>query len=454
MLYFDGASWNAYAYRWNEAQTDATLMPASGEKKPLPLAAKDGAGASPSGVWTTSARSECLRCHNSWCGYALAFSPAHLAFGSMNGENAVEELRRLGLVDEGFAQQSALLGLRDAKDASASLEVRARSYLHANCSHCHRQAAGGAVNMMLNAELLPAAMKALETTPQQGGLGLAQPKLIDPGHPWSSVICVRVAKSGMGHMPIIGPHDIDATGVRLLEDWIASLQGATSASELLPKTWTREAVAQRLTTVEGAMEVLRAVDEGALGGDLRVFALESAWQSPLATVRDLFDRFIPAERRVETLGASPAPEGILRLNGDAGRGAQLLSVQGKMGVCLGCHSISGTGRDFGPDLSHVGSRLKRDQILESVLLPSKVIAPGYAAVTVSLKDGSSQLGFVVKEDSAGVILKLASGQSLTLAREDITAQTKLPNSLMPEGLLQSATAQEAADLVSYLEGLK
>ena len=453
LMHYDGAAWNAYAYRWNEAHTDATLVPAIGEKQPLPLGPKEGPGAS-AAVWTTSARSECLRCHNSWCGYALAFTPAHLAFGRMNGGSAVEEMRRLGLVDEGFVQQSGLLGLRDAKDASASLEARARSYLHANCSHCHRQAAGGAVNMVLNAELLPAAMRALDTTPQQGGLGLAQPKLIDPGHPWSSVICVRVAKSGMGHMPIIGPHEIDPTGLRLMEDWIASLKGATSASDLLPKAWTREAVAQRLASVEGAMEVLRAVDEGALAGELRVFALESAWQSSLATVRDLFDRFIPADRRVETLGANPDPETILRLKGNASRGALLLSVQGKMGVCLGCHSVAGAGRDFGPDLTHVGSRLKRELILESVLLPSKVIAPGYAAVTVALKDGSSQLGFVVKEDSTGVTLKLATGQSVTLVRSDIASQTKLPISLMPEGLMQSATAQEAADLVSYLEGLK
>jgi hypothetical protein len=30
----------------------------------------------------------------------------------------------------------------------------------------------------------------------------------------------------------------------------------------------------------------------------------------------------------------------------------------------------------------------------------------------------------------------------------------LPNSLMPEGLLQSLTAQEAADVIEYLSSLK
>ena len=119
-----------------------------------------------------------------------------------------------------------------------------------------------------------------------------------------------------------------------------------------------------------------------------------------------------------------------------------------------CHFINGQGRDFGPDLSKVGSRLKREQILESILQPSKVIAQGYAAVTVEQKEGDSQTGFIVKDDANELSLKNATGQTVVIKKSNIARQTKLPASLMPEGLAQSLTPQEAADVVSYLESLK
>jgi putative heme-binding domain-containing protein len=50
---------------------------------------------------------------------------------------------------------------------------------------------------------------------------------------------------------------------------------------------------------------------------------------------------------------------------------------GKAAACTACHFLHGTGRDFGPDLSKVGARLSPEQILESLLTPSKTLADGY-----------------------------------------------------------------------------
>jgi len=75
-------------------------------------------------------------------------------------------------------------------------------------------------------------------------------------------------------------------------------------------------------------------------------------------------------------------------------------------------------------------------------------------VTLKMKDNTAQLGFIVKEEAGALTIKTASGQSLNIPKSDIESQSKLPASLMPEGLLQGLTQPEAADVIRYLEELK
>jgi putative heme-binding domain-containing protein len=129
-------------------------------------------------------------------------------------------------------------------------------------------------------------------------------------------------------------------------------------------------------------------------------------------------------------------------------------MTGKMAACLACHLVNGIGRDFGPDLSKVGARLNREQLLESIHTPSKTIAKGYETWMLTLKDGTQQMGFLVQRDEEEVTLKLATGQPLTVPNAQITSQKLQPASLMPEGLLQAMTEQEAADVLAFLAALK
>ena len=479
ILHFDGSGWNAYSYQWRPDQTDADLVPASGGSRRVMHESWLDPKVQTPVDWHFHSRAECLRCHNSWCGGTLSINAAQLdlefSMATTTGSPADATVRRqlddliaLGLVDAPFRDSASFalasrmkevwdlsLVLLNKEARPAVLEQYARSYLHVNCSPCHRQNAGGAVTMMLNAELPAAEMLALGVVPQQGGLGLQSPKLIDPGQPWNSVICVRLATTGNGHMPVIGPRVTDVEGLKLIEDWIASMKpGVTSASELLPREWSEALLREKLATVEGGMQVRRAVDEGTLKEPLLQTALDLAWQSPQQTVRDLFERFKPESLREATIGLNPDAAALLAMRGDAKRGAGVVSLQGKLAACYACHLISGTGRDFGPDLSKVGARLQREQLLESLLHPSKVIAPGYTALTVEMRDGTTHAGFIVKEVTHDLTLKSATGETALLMKSDIHQQTRLPASLMPEGQLQSLTAQEVADVLAYLTSLK
>jgi putative heme-binding domain-containing protein len=168
----------------------------------------------------------------------------------------------------------------------------------------------------------------------------------------------------------------------------------------------------------------------------------------------LFEHMDADRSRVPKLGLLPDSDALSAREGHAAKGREMLSPTGKLAACLACHFVQGTGRDFGPDLSTVGARLSREQLLESLLQPSKTIAPGFAAYVLEMQDGAMQSGFMVKQDAAEVVLKLPTGQALAVPRPQVKSLKPIAPSLMPEGLVQSLTLQEAADLLAYLESLK
>lgn len=444
MTHFNGESWNAYSYAWNEQGTDAELVPASGAERKLRMQSANGE--THDYHWRYASRAECLRCHNMWIGFRAGFQPEQLAVADQ-----LERLTALGLIEKPFAESNTLRLASTSDAASSSVESRARSYLHANCAHCHRQNGGGAVTFFINAELQMQATNALDVVPAQGGLGLKAPKLIDPGRPWNSAVCVRLAKTGSGHMPVVGPHEVDVEGLKLVEDWITSLAPDRATREA---AWDESSIKESLAGVEGAMRVRRALDDQRLDAPLRDLALRTAWASPEATIRDLFDRFKPDDQREQTLGLNVDPVRLLAMQGDADRGASVLSVQGKLSACFGCHLIRGIGRDFGPDLSRVGGRLAREQLLDSVLHPSATIAPEYRAVVVQTSDGQMLTGFVSARGKDKLTLKLPGAQVTVLDVTKVQSEKPLPVSLMPEGQWQGLTAQEAADVLAFLSALR
>jgi putative heme-binding domain-containing protein len=288
---------------------------------------------------------------------------------------------------------------------------------------------------MLNADLPLAETLMMDALPVRGTLGLEEARVIAPGWPERSVLLARIARSGPGHMPMIGAREVDSHGFRLLWQWIADGKAALEAP-------------QTVDTPSAALLAAHAIAEGR-----RTFDPALARHGN-AEVACYFERFVPPEQRVKTLGMTFDQARLLSRPGDARRGAELLSPTGKMAACLACHIVQGMGRDFGPELTQVAARLDRGQILESIVRPSQHIAQGYEAWTLTLQDGSQHTGFLLQRRPESITLKLPTGQSQLFPAAEITAQTRLPASLMPEGLLQSLTEQEAADLLAWLAALK
>ncbi len=106
---------------------------------------------------------------------------------------------------------------------------------------------------------------------------------------------------------------------------------------------------------------------------------------------------------------------------------------------------------IGPDLSNVARVLSRERLLESLLEPSKEIAPQFVSFSVECVDGTAFTGLLVGEDSQGVRTYADSqGKSIALAAAKIVRSQPSKASIMPDGLLKNMTCAEFRDLVAYM----
>jgi quinoprotein glucose dehydrogenase len=140
------------------------------------------------------------------------------------------------------------------------------------------------------------------------------------------------------------------------------------------------------------------------------------------------------------------------VGGDAESGR--LIFQGKTEVsCLRCHKVQGVGGEVGPDLSGIGSRQKRDYLLESLIAPNKQIAKGFETLVLTLNNGKSLTGVLKSEDAGEIRLMTPEGQLLIVHKDQVDERDS-GKSAMPDDLTKHLTRLEIRDLVEFLAGLK
>jgi len=101
--------------------------------------------------------------------------------------------------------------------------VRARSYLHSNCAHCHVKWGGGNAEFKLLSTIPLKNLGIVNTPPAHGSFGIKGARLLVPGHPEQSIIYHRMNLTGLGRMPHIGSRVVDEQGRKVVRDWIKQL---------------------------------------------------------------------------------------------------------------------------------------------------------------------------------------------------------------------------------------
>jgi putative heme-binding domain-containing protein len=120
--------------------------------------------------------------------------------------------------------------------------------------------------------------------------------------------------------------------------------------------------------------------------------------------------------------------------------------------CSQCHRFVGEGGSVGPDLSGVGRRLAPRDILESIVLPSKVIAEGFATTEIETKSGEVIAGRVEREDDRVIVLRPLSAvdEPVTIRKTEIRKRALSKTSNMPTGIVNTLTETQVLDLLAYL----
>ncbi|MEJ7602674.1 MAG: PQQ-dependent sugar dehydrogenase [Kofleriaceae bacterium] len=214
MRHSDGG-WAGYTYEWDDDGRDATLLPAG------KLRALDGDTS-----WVYPSRTQCIQCHSVAAGGTLGLETAQLnrdfVYPATNRiSNQLATLEYIGLLTTPVGPPEAAPRLAEPSGADA-IETRARSYLHANCSHCHRPEGGGQGMMDLRFATTLAATKTCGETNTQGPV-MGATKLVMPGSPEASILALRLHATDNKRMPPVGVTVTDPTGTAVVDDWIRSL---------------------------------------------------------------------------------------------------------------------------------------------------------------------------------------------------------------------------------------
>jgi putative heme-binding domain-containing protein len=170
-------------------------------------------------------------------------------------------------------------------------------------------------------------------------------------------------------------------------------------------------------------------------------------------ISSLFEAFVPARLRQRRLGPNATYAEIADLRGNPTTGEAWFFDLNKS-QCAKCHRVGLRGGQVGPDLLHVGTKLTPPQLFESIVDPSRIIEPKYQSHSLLLTDGNVITGLLDHESETQLTLINAKGEKVTVEKMEIESRKLDSVSIMPTGLGSELTAQQAADLIAYLSGLK
>jgi uncharacterized repeat protein (TIGR03806 family) len=213
-------------YKWRADGSDADLLEGSQTEA---IAIRSANGDVHQQSWYYPSRQDCLTCHTANTGGVLGVKTRQLnrsfTYPSGVSDNQLRTWNHLGLFAPGFKDEDlrSFATLASADDASRTLEDRARSYLDANCSQCHRP--GGTVANFDARYDTPLTRQALIDGPVLIDQGIDHPRVISPHDIWRSIVYMRANTTGDIKMPPLARETIDQKGMQLLKDWINSLPG-------------------------------------------------------------------------------------------------------------------------------------------------------------------------------------------------------------------------------------
>ena len=211
----DDGNWAGYSYAWNGA--DAAWVRGGSV---VEVAGQD---------WTFPSAPMCLACHTPVAGGTLGPE-----LGQLNGDfaypstgrvaNQLRTLDHIGVLDLGGDDPDTLEAIPDPL-GSENAHLRARAWLHTNCSFCHQPGGLGGGDADFRYSTPGPAMNICDVPPTSGDLGIEDALLLAPGEPDRSVLLSRISRRDAYGMPPLASSIVDEDGAAIVREWIESMTG-------------------------------------------------------------------------------------------------------------------------------------------------------------------------------------------------------------------------------------
>jgi putative heme-binding domain-containing protein len=252
-------------------------------------------------------------------------------------------------------------------------------------------------------------------------------------------ISVRTAAiAALPEMPLAGPAKVELLSAVVGKGNTVEQQSAVRALGNVPGT----------EAVQALERLADALATGAVTPAVQLDVLEAMQATKAAPLQQRLEQ-LKVGRDLANLG-TVFPE-ALTTGGSPLRGRQI-ALQHPAAQCGRCHAIGDSKAEVGPSLAGMGSRLTRQQLLESLILPSARLAPGYGQVSVTLKNGQKVEGTLREESAEAVSIEDTTRGLQRIPVADVATRTNGVSAMPPMNLL--LTPREIRDVVEFLATLR
>src|SRR5688572_27128128 len=213
----------------------------------------------------------------------------------------------------------------------------------------------------------------------------------------------------------------------------------------------RTAVRALAQTQDGAAALLTLARDDTLPEKLKFLAATELNAARWPEIKTSAAKILPLPAGQNSQPLPPVSE-LIKRPGNVARGAEIFRRETT--GCIKCHQVRGEGRELGPALSEIGTKLSKEALYESILDPNAGISFGFEAWQVQLKSGDEAYGIKASDTPEEVAIKDTNGIITRHKRNQIASMQMMKTSIMPAGLQQTISTQELVDLVEYLFSLK
>jgi putative heme-binding domain-containing protein len=236
-----------------------------------------------------------------------------------------------------------------------------------------------------------------------------------------------------------------------IRDMRKKLDGVVGARSF-PLGLRREALRVLAEQQDGGERMIALARDGKLPEDLKTEAVTLLLAHRDRRIREQAAQVLPMPKIADGRALPPLWQ-LLRRQGNPENGRSVF-FRSSQSSCASCHRVQGQGQWVGPDLSTIGTKYGKDELLKSIINPSAAIGYSFRTLVLALADGRAVSGLLVEETPQRLVLKTADGQRVTIRPGDVEDRKFSEVSLMPEGLAQTMTDQEIVDLLAFMETLR